>query len=69
MRCQSKVRARHDEPFGGVVLIPPHRISIVHGKLVMEVVVALPKGQESGEEMVTRCVFVIVCCLSQVVRD
>lgn len=69
MRRQSKERARHDEPLGGVVLVPFHRIPIVHGKLVMEIVVPFAKGQDGGEEVITRGVLVIVCRLSQVVRD
>lgn len=69
VRRQPEERACHDEPFGGVVLVPFHGVSIVHGKLVMEIVVPLAKGQDGGEEVITRGVLVIVCRLSQVVRD
>ena len=58
-----------NEPLGWVVLVPLDGISVVHGKLVMEIVVPLAKGQEGGEEVITRGVLVIVCRLSQVVRD
>ena len=59
MRREPKERACRDEPLGGVVLVPLYGISVVHGKLVMEIVVPLAKGQEGGEEVITRGVLVI----------
>ena len=38
---------------------PFDRISVVHGELVVEVVVALSDGAERGNEVVSRCVLVV----------
>lgn len=44
---------RPDEPLGGVVLVPDESVSVVGGELVVEVVVALAKGNECGEHVVS----------------
>ncbi len=52
MRRQSNFGAKRDEPFGGVVLIPPDSVAIISRKLVMKVVISFPKGDERGDQMV-----------------
>lgn len=53
------------EPLCGIVLIPPDRISEVHGELVMEVVIPFANCHEGSDDMVARCVFVIEWRVSQ----
>ena len=38
--------AHPDEPLGGVVLVPPDRVAVVHRKLVVEVVISLAHREE-----------------------
>lgn len=52
MRRQSKFGATRDEPFGGVVLIPPDSIAVVRRELVMEVVISFSEGYESGDKVI-----------------
>lgn len=42
-----------DEPLGGVVLVPDEGVSVVRGELVVEVVVALSKGDQGGKSVVS----------------
>jgi hypothetical protein len=41
-----------DEPLGRVVLVPFDSVSVVHRELVVEIVVALPDGNEGGDDMI-----------------
>ena len=49
MRRQSKFGASRDEPFGGVVLVPPDSVTVVSRELVMEVVISFSKGDKRGD--------------------
>jgi hypothetical protein len=62
---ETDVLARANEPFRWVILIPSERIPIVHRKLVMEIMISLAHGQESGDQMVTRRMLVIVRCFAE----
>lgn len=44
VRSKSKLLADPDEPLSGVILVPPDRVSVVHGELMVEVVITLPDG-------------------------
>jgi hypothetical protein len=52
MRRQSDFGAKRDEPFGGIILIPPDSVAVVSRKLVVEVVISLPEGDERGDHVV-----------------
>lgn len=58
-----------DEPLGGVVLVPDERVSVVRGELVVEVVVALSKGDEGGEHVVSGGSSVVKGLLADPVRQ
>jgi len=51
---------RPDRPLGGVELVPPYPVPIVQLKLVMEVVIPLAQGDQSGPEAIARRVFLRV---------
>jgi hypothetical protein len=59
MASQANQLTRSDEPFGRVVLVPLDGIAIVHWKLVMEIVVPFANGDESGDEVVAGCMFIV----------
>jgi hypothetical protein len=48
-----------DRPLGGVILVPLDGVAVVGGELVVEVVVALTKSDESSDDVVARAVAVI----------
>merc|ERR1712227_600766 len=48
-----------DRPLGGVVLVPLDGVAVTGGELVVEVVVALAKGDDGGNDVVTRRVAVV----------
>lgn len=54
-----------DRPLGGVILPPVQGVAVVGGELVVEVVVALTKRHQRGEDMVTRRVAVIKWLVAQ----
>ena len=65
MTCEPDHLAERDEPFSWIVLVPFDSIAIIHGELVVEVVVALSNGDESGDDMVARSVLVVERCLTE----
>lgn len=56
---EAEFGAHPDEPLRRVVLIPPDGVAVVHWELVVEIVVALADGDQRGDEMVARGVFVV----------
>ena len=56
---QTKLLPGPDHPLGGVILVPFDGVAVVRRELVVEVVVALSKGGESRDHVVTRRVAVI----------
>ena len=58
--------AGHNEPFCGVVLVPLDGVAVVHGELVVEVMVALTNGDQSGDKLVLWCMLVIKRHLAEV---
>jgi len=52
VRRKAELLAYPDEPLGGIVLIPPDGVTVVHGKLVVEIVVTFANGNESSDKMV-----------------
>jgi len=48
-----------DEPFRRVVLVPFDSVTVVHRELVVEIVIAFTDGDECGDHMVSRGVFVV----------
>lgn len=48
-----------DRPLGGVVLPPLNGVAVVGGELVVEVVVTLTQGDQSGNDVVTRRVAIV----------
>lgn len=65
MACKSDLLANPDEPLRRVILIPFDSISVVHGELVVEIVVAFTNGDEGGDNVVARGVLVIEGSLSE----
>jgi len=58
-----------DKPLGGVVLVPPDGVPVVHGELVVEVVVTFTKSAEGSDDMITRSVLVIERCFTEPVGE
>lgn len=56
-----------NEPLGWVVLVPLDGISVVHGELVVEVVVAFTDGDEGGDEVVSWSHLVVKAGFTEVV--
>lgn len=50
---------RPNRPLGGIILMPFNSIPIVRGELVVKIVVAFPKSDKSGDDMVARGVAII----------
>jgi len=69
MTGQSKPLAGPNEPLRRVVLVPLDSIPVIHRELVVEIVVPFTDGAESGDEVVSGCVFVIERTLAQPVRE
>lgn len=69
MASKTDFLARPDEPFSGVVLIPPDGISVVHRELMMEIVVAFTNSSKSGGEMIAGSVLVIERSLAEPVSQ
>lgn len=59
MRSQTEKLACLDDPFGGIILVPPDSVPVVHGELVVEIVVAFTDRDKRGNEMITRSMLVI----------
>jgi hypothetical protein len=61
LEMRSKADPKHgsDEPFGWVILVPFDGVTVVHWELMMEVMVSLADGNESGENVIARGVLVI----------
>jgi hypothetical protein len=69
MRSKSDLLTHPDEPFGGIILIPSDGVTVVHGELVVEVVIAFANGHESSHEMVSGCMLIIERRLSKPVGE
>lgn len=52
--CKAKLGKSQDGQLGWVVLVPLQSVSVVRWELVVEVVVALTEGDESGQDVVSR---------------
>lgn len=50
-------------------MVPLDSVSVVHGKLVVEIVIALPDGDEGREHVITGCVLVIERSLTEPVSE
>ena len=62
---EPEVFAEGDEPFGWIPLVPFRSVPVVHRKLVMEVMVPLPEGHKSRNEVVPRGVLIVECAFAQ----
>ena len=61
MRGQPDCSAPGNEPLGGIELVPPDSVPVVHWELVMEVVVPFAEGYQRRQQVVPRCQLVVVC--------
>jgi hypothetical protein len=59
VRSETEPLHGNDEPLSRIILIPLDGVAVVHGELMVEVVVTLTNGNESGNDMVTRSVLVV----------
>jgi hypothetical protein len=66
---KAKLLPDPDGPLRGVILIPLDGISVIRGILVVEVVVALTQGDESGNNVVTGRVSVVEGLLTEPVGE
>ena len=57
--CQTHLLPHPDAPFGGVILESFNGVTVVGGKLVVEIVVTLTESHKSRDDMVTRRVAVV----------
>jgi hypothetical protein len=69
MARKSKLLAHPDKPLGRVVLIPPDGVTVVHGKLVVEVVVTFANGDERCCKVIPGSMLVIERCFSKPVGE
>ena len=58
-----------DAPFGWIILVPFNGIAIIGRELMMEVMVAFAKGDESSDHMVTRAVAIVERLVTEPVRQ
>ena len=58
-----------DEPFRRVVLVPLDCVPVVHRELVVEVVVTLADGDESGDKVIFWSVFVVKRAVAEPVGE
>lgn len=49
--------------------MPFDSISVVHRKLVVEIVIALPNGDEGSDNVISGCMLVIERCLAKPVSE
>lgn len=56
---EAELAPQPDGPLGGVVLVPLDGVAVIRGKLVVEVVVALTKSNESSDDVVPWAVAVV----------
>lgn len=56
---EAELAPEPDAPLGGVILVPLDGIAVVGGELVVEVVVALAEGDESGDDVVAGAVAIV----------
>lgn len=68
MGSQPELLTCPNEPLGRVILVPLDGVSVIHGELMVEIMVALPNRRQRGYEMVARCVLVIEWSLSKPMR-
>jgi hypothetical protein len=68
VRGETKLGGGPDEPLGRVILVPLDGVTEVHRELMVEVVVALSNGDESGDDMITGRVLVIERAFAEPVR-
>ncbi len=54
MASEPKDFASRDEPLGGVKLIPPNGVAIVHGELVVEIVISFTHCNDGCDEVIPR---------------
>ena len=59
MASETELLHNPDEPLGRVILVPLDGVTVVHGELVVEVVVAFTNSAECGDHVITRGVLVI----------
>jgi hypothetical protein len=69
MRGKTHPTTNGDEPFGGVVLIPPDGVPKIRGELVVEVVITLAQCNHCSDDMITGSVLVVKRCITEPVRQ
>jgi hypothetical protein len=58
-----------DKPLGRIILVPLDGIPVVHGKLVMEIVIALSDSDQCSNKVISGCVLVVKGSLSKIVSQ
>ena len=59
MASESQLLADPNEPLGRVVLVPSDGISVVHRKLMVEIMIAFTKSYQRSSKMISWCMLVI----------
>ena len=59
MASQSDFCTTSNKPLGRVSLVPFHRITVVHGELVVEIMVSLAQRDYGRQEVVSGSQFVV----------
>ena len=54
MASKPNLMAQPNQPLGGIVLVPLDSITIIHGKLVVEIVVAFSECYEGSQQVISR---------------
>ena len=58
-----------NEPLGRVILVPLDSVTVVHGELMVEVVIAFADGDERGDHVVAGSVLVVEGTLAEPVSE
>lgn len=66
---ETEHRQAANKPFGRIVVEPANTVAVVVGVLVMEVVVTLSEGEESGDDVIAWGALVVVGVLAEVVGN
>lgn len=60
MVSKPNLMAQPNQPLGGIVLVPLDCVTIIHGELMMEIVIAFSECYEGSQQVISRRVLVIV---------
>lgn len=69
MRGKTQPTTDSDEPFGGVVLVPPDGVPKIRGELMVKVVITLAQCDHCSDDVITGSVLVVKRCIAEPVSQ